>query len=408
MLNNFFYLGRMDKITPVKEKERIIALDQLRGFALLGILIMNIISFSHIGMGYVNPTLGAGIEGYNKWFHAFSYLFADMRFMSLFSMLFGAGIILFSNNILQRKKSAAAYHYKRMFFLLLFGFMHAYLIWMGDILVAYALCGSLAFLMRKWKPNTQFIVAGIFFIVPILLNFMTYFFTPKEMLAEIFAFWNPAPEVINGELEAYRGSYGRQLPDRMAAAANLQTKVFLLEYMWRVMAMMLIGMALFKKGILSAELSIRFYKQLFFICFPLGLVISAVSLNRAYSLNWDGIWVMNIGHSYNYIASFIMALSYIALIMLWSKSDALTGLKKRFAAVGRMAFTNYILSSLICTFIFYGHGLGYFGYLDRFEQWFIILLVWSILLYISPVILKKYKQGPLEWLWRKLTYFRLK
>jgi len=397
----------MEQIEETKSSQsqsRIVSLDQLRGFALLGILIMNIISFSHIGMGYINPTLGAGIEGYNKWIHAFSYLFADMRFMSLFSILFGAGIIIFSTNIKQKNKSAAGYHYKRMFFLLLFGFIHAYLIWMGDILVSYALCGSLAFLMRKWKANTLLIVAGFFFIVPLAFSLMTYYFTPQEMLEEIFAFWTPSTEEVNNELEAYRGSYGRQLPERIGAAIGLQTKLFLMEYLWRVMAMMLVGMALFKKGILAAQKSNRYYLRLFAICMALGLLISGRSLLKSHAVNWDGIWVMNVGHVYNYIASFIMALGYIGLIMLWSKSSILENLKSRFAAVGRLAFTNYILSSLICTLIFYGHGLGYFGYLDRLQQWLVVLLVWTIILIISPLILRKYKQGPLEWLWRKLTY----
>lgn len=398
----------MDKLQSTQLNARIHALDELRGFALLGILIMNIISFSNIGLGYVNPTIGAGIEGYNHYFHAFSYLFADMRFMSLFSMLFGAGVLLFSTNVTKKGKSAAAYHYKRMFFLLIFGLMHAYLIWMGDILVAYALCGCLVFLMRNWKVKTLLIVASIFFFIPILLNLMTYFFTPAEMLDKIFAFWTPTTEEISSEMEAYKGSYGRQLPERMSAAANMQTKLFLLEYLWRVMAMMLVGMALFKKGVLSAERSKAYYWRLFGIGMGLGLTISAVSLYRSYASDWDGVWVMNVGHSYNYIASFCMALSYIALIMLWSKSGAASKLKNRFAAVGRMAFTNYILTSLICTFIFYGHGLGYFGEFDRLQQWGVVLLVWAIILLISPLILSKYKQGPLEWLWRKLTYLGAK
>ena len=398
----------MNTIQPTQLESRIHSLDELRGFALLGILIMNIISFSHIGMSYLNPTLGAGIEGYNKYFHAFSYLFADMRFMSLFSMLFGAGVVLFSNNIAEKGKSAAAFHYMRMFFLIIFGFIHAYLIWMGDILVSYALCGSLVFLMRNWKVRTLLIWASIFFFVPILLNLMTYFLTPAEMLEKIFAFWTPTAEEVNLELEAYRGSYGRQLPERMKAAANFQTKVFLIEYLWRVMAMMMVGIALFKKGILSAERSKGFYKKMFGICFSLGLLVSALSLYWSYDSDWNGVWVMNIGHSYNYIASFIMALGYVALLMWWSKSSFMSQLKKRFASVGRMAFTNYILTSLICTFIFYGHGLGYYGSFDRFQQWIVVLIVWAIILFISPAILKKYKQGPLEWLWRKLTYLSIR
>jgi len=397
----------MDIVKSTNIKSRIHSLDQLRGFALLGILIMNIISFSNIGIGYMNPSIGAGLEGYNKWVHAFSYLFADMRFMSIFSVLFGAGIILFSKNILVRNKSEKGYHYRRMFFLLLFGFIHAYLIWMGDILVMYAICGSIVFLMRNWKIRTQLIVAAILFFIPVLFSLANYMFTPQEILEDIFAFWTPTLEQTNIELATYRGSYLGQLPTRISAAIGLQSKVFILEQVWRILSMMLLGMVLFKKGVLSAEKSNKFYYKLLTFGMITGLLISATSLIRAYDKNWDGIWYMNVGHYYNYIASLCMALAYIACIMLWSKSNLFEGLKNRFAAVGRMAFTNYILSSLICTFIFYGHGLGYFGHLDRLEQWVVILLVWTIILIISPLILKRYQQGPLEWLWRRLTYFNI-
>jgi uncharacterized protein len=134
---------------PIDLKNRIHSLDLLRGFAVLGILIMNITSFSQISMAYMNPTIGAGLEGYNQYFHAFNYIFADTRFMSIFSMLFGAGVVLFTQRIEAKGKRVAALHYKRMFWLLLFGLIHAYFIWVGDILVTYAICGSLVFFFIK-------------------------------------------------------------------------------------------------------------------------------------------------------------------------------------------------------------------------------------------------------------------
>jgi len=394
----------INSLQPTESPERIISLDLLRGFALLGILIMNIISFSHIGTGYINPTVGAGIEGYNGWIHGFSHLFADMRFMSIFSMLFGAGILIFSDNAIKKGMTAWTYHYRRMLLLIVIGFIHAYLIWMGDILVAYAICGSIAFLMRNLKTRTLFIVGGIFYVIPILLSFMTYFFVPQEQLAEIFKFWIPTQEEVNWEVMAYRGSYMDQMSPRIAGAIKLQTLIFLLEAMWRVLSMMLLGMILYRKGILSAQRDNAFYQKLLLIGLTAGLIISGTGLYRAYNLDWNGVWYMNVGHHYNYIASLLVAIAYIGLIMLWNKSNILNGLKSRLIAVGRLAFTNYILTSIICTFIFYGHGLGLFGTMDRLHQWGIITLVWGILLLISPIILKKYKRGPLEWVWRKLTY----
>ncbi len=397
----------MEKLEATEINKRINSLDLLRGFAILGILIMNIISFSHFGTGYLNPKLGAGIEGYNAWFHGFSHLFADMRFMSLFSILFGAGVMLFSENAEKKGIKVAKYHYRRMFFLLVFGLIHAYLIWMGDILTQYAICGSLVFLLRKAKTRTLIIIASILFTIPILLSLLTYYGTPQSMLEDIFSFWTPTQDEIDSETNAYRGSYLDQMAPRVEGALMLQTTQFFFEAMWRISAIMILGMILFRKGVLSASLPKGWYQRLFVIAFSVGLFISAVGLNRAYQKDWEGIWYMNIGHQYNYIGSLFMALGYIGLVMLWSLSDSvLPGLKNRLQAVGRMAFTNYIGTSILCITIFYGHGLGLFGKLDRLQQWGVILSIWILILYTSPLILKKYKQGPLEWLWRKFTYLR--
>jgi len=383
---------------------RIHSLDLLRGFALLGILIMNIISFSNSGIGYINPKLGAGIEAYNGFLHGFSYLFAEMRFMSLFSILFGAGIILFSENAERKGLSAAKYHYKRMFLLLIFGFIHAYLIWMGDILVAYALCGAIVFLMRKWKAKSLLILSIVLFFIPTLVSLGTYFFTPPAQLSTIFSFYSPGQEALNAEIAAYTGSYMDQMPQRLQGAIEMQTVLFLIETMWRTLSMMLLGMYLFKTKVLSAERESNFYRKLIFISLPIGLLFSGIGLYRSYSHDWEGIWVMNIGHHYNYIGSIFVALAYLGIVMLLSKTKRYYFLKMRIQSVGRMAFTNYIGTSIICTLIFYGHGLGLFGKFDRLEQWGVILLVWAIILIVSPILLSKYKQGPLEYIWRKLTY----
>jgi len=129
--------------------------------------------------------------------------------------------------------------------------MHAYLIWMGDILVCYAICGSLVFLMRKWKPRTLLTVSILFFIVPTLLSLATYFFTPQEQLDEIFAFYTPTNQEIAKEIASYTGSYMEQMPTRIGGAIEMQTLLFLIETFWRAMSMMLLGMFLFKTNVLT-------------------------------------------------------------------------------------------------------------------------------------------------------------
>ena len=390
---------------PINLKNRIHSLDLIRGFAVLGILIMNITSFSQISMAYMNPTIGAGLEGYNQYFHGFNYIFADTRFMSIFSMLFGAGVVLFTQRIEAKGKRVAALHYKRMFWLLLFGLTHAYFIWVGDILVAYAICGSLVFFFRKKSIRTLFILAVILFLIPISLNFMTYYGMPKDALESTFAFFYPSTEQIAVQTKIMQGSYIEQMPLRIENALELQTLVFMIEIFWRTSAMMLLGMILYRKGILSADKSTAYYKKMIWVGFIPGLILSSIGLSQVYASEWSGAYVMNIGANYKFVSGLFMALGYIGLVIWIYKKGIFKKFQNRLQAVGRMAFTNYIGMSLICTLIFNGHGLGLFGTFDRLQQFLMVIAVWLIILIISPLVLKKYQHGPLEWLWRKLTYF---
>ena len=231
---------------PIDLKNRIHTLDLLRGFAVLGILIMNITSFSQISIAYMNPKIGGGLEGYNIYFHAFNYIFADTRFMSIFSILFGAGVVLFTQRIEAKGKRVNALHYKRMFWLLIFGLIHAYFIWAGDILVTYAICGILVFFFRKKSIQKLFILAVILFLVPISLNFMTYYGMPVFELESTFAFFDPSAEEIASQTKAMRGSYLKQMPLRVDDAIQIQTIGFIIEMFWRSCAMMFLGMILYR------------------------------------------------------------------------------------------------------------------------------------------------------------------
>jgi uncharacterized protein len=393
---------------PINLKNRIHSLDLIRGFAVLGILIMNITSFSQISMAYMNPTIGAGLEGYNQYFHGFNYIFADTRFMSIFSILFGAGVVLFTQRIEAKGRRVVALHYKRMFWLLIFGLIHAYFIWAGDILVAYAICGSLVFFFRKKSIRTLLIMTVILFLIPICLNYMNYYGMPEEALESTFAFFYPSTEQIAAQTKIMQGSYIEQMPLRIENALELQTLVFMIDTFWRTSAMMLLGMILYRKGILSGDNSTAYYKNMIWVGFVPGLIISSVGLNQVYSSDWSGAYVMNIGANYKFVSGLLMALGYIGLVIWIYKKGIFKKLQNRLQATGRMAFTNYIGMSVICTLIFNGHGLGLFGTFDRLQQFLIVMGVWVIMLIISPKVLKKYQFGPLESMWRKLTYFSFK
>ena len=384
---------------------RIHSLDLLRGFAVLGILIMNITSFSQVNIAYMNPMIGAGLEGYNQYFHAFNYIFADTRFMSIFSILFGAGVVLFTNNAEAKGKKVGALHYKRMFWLLLFGFLHAYFIWEGDILVAYAICGCLIYLLRKKTVRVLLIISIILFIVPLTFNLMTYYGMTVEELESTFAFFYPSSEEINTEVQIMQGSFLEQMPIRLENAIEFQTLVFMIETFWRTTSLMLLGMILYRKGILSANKSISYYSKMILIGFGLGLIISLIGLNQSYDSGWSGAYVMSIGANYKLISGVFIAIGYIGFVMWCFKKGVFKKLQNRLQSAGRMAFTNYIGMSLICSLIFNGHGLALYGTLDRLQQFIVVVSIWVLILTVSPLVLRKYRYGPLEWLWRKLTYF---
>jgi uncharacterized protein len=317
-------------------------------------------------------------------------------------------VVLFTQRIEAKGKRVAALHYKRMFWLLFFGLIHAYFIWVGDILVAYAICGSLVFFFRKKSIRTLFIMAIILFLIPIIFNFMTFYGMPADELESTFAFFHPSTEEIASQTQAMRGSYLKQMPLRMEEALGLQTVVFMIEIFWRTSAMMLLGMILYRKGILSADKSTAYYKKMIWVGFVPGLILSSIGLGQVYASEWSGAYVMNIGANYKFVSGLFMALGYIGLVIWIYKKGIFKKLQNRLQATGRMAFTNYIGMSVICTLIFNGHGLGLFGIFDRLQQFLIVIGVWVIMLIISPLVLKKYQFGPLESLWRKLTYFSFK
>lgn len=384
---------------------RIHSLDLLRGFAVLGILIMNITSFSQVNIAYMNPMIGAGLEGYNQYFHAFNYIFADTRFMSIFSILFGAGVVLFTNNAEAKGKKVGALHYKRMFWLLLFGLLHAYFIWEGDILVAYAICGCLIYLLRKKTIRALLIISIILFIVPLTFNLMTYYGMTAEELESTFAFFYPSSEEITTEVQIMQGSFLEQMPIRLENAIEFQTLVFMIETFWRTTSLMLLGMILYRKGILSANKSISYYSKMILIGFGIGLIISLIGLNQSYDSGWSGAYVMSIGANYKLISGVFIATGYIGFVMWCFKKGVFKKLQNRLQSAGRMAFTNYIGMSLICSLIFNGHGLALYGTFDRLQQFLVVVSIWVLILIVSPLVLSKYRYGPLEWLWRKLTYF---
>jgi uncharacterized protein len=393
----------MNKTSLLPQPARLVSLDVLRGIALLGILIMNIQSFAMISAAYLNPTAFGDLTGLNKNIWIISHVLADQKFLSIFSMLFGAGIILFCNNVEERGYLPARFYYRRLFWLFTFGLIHGYLLWHGDILVAYAICGALAFLFRKLHPIVLIAIGLILFFVP---SFNYWLFGsslemwPPEAIENLKISWAPEQGQIDQEIAALTGSIQEQLTWKIPETFKMETFIFFIYMGWRALAFMLMGMGLFRLGFFSNGFDKKTYGLTGIVGLLLGYGLIIVGVNKNFDANWTVEYSMFFGWQWNYYGSLFVAIGYAALVMLLVKSWKLTAL----ARVGKMAFTNYVFTTLICTFIFYGYGLGLLGEFERWQQLIVVGGVWVLILLASWFWLQKFKYGPLEWLWRYLTY----
>ncbi len=384
-----------------------VALDVLRGIAVLGILTVNMQGFARVPSAYMNPTSGAEPgAGLALW--SAIHLLADTKFLSIFSMLFGAGMVIVGDRS-AAGGSRAAFHYRRQLWLLVIGLVHAYLIWHGDILVVYALCGLILYRCRTLSPGTLLWVGALLvaIVVPLWagLGWSLPLWSQAERSA-LAAEWAPPPGVLASQIEAFRGGWSNQLPLRAAQALELQTAGALGALFWRSGGMMLLGMGLYKLGVLSGNRPRSFYRRMAVVGLAAGLPVCAVGV--AYNIHADFSLErsMFFGPLFNYVGSVGVCLGYVALAMLLVKGAAGVWFADRLAAVGRMALTNYIGQSVLATWIFYGHGLGLFERVGPPGQMAVVAGIWALQLGWSPWWLARFRFGPLEWLWRSLSYRR--
>lgn len=389
--------------------ERIASLDVLRGFALLGILVMNVQSFAMPLAAYLNPTVWGDLTGANYLVWLVSHLLADQKMMTLFSMLFGAGIVLFADRAAARGRSPARLHYRRVLWLLLFGAAHGYLLWYGDILFLYAVCALVLYPFRGLRPRSLLslgvLVISVSSLIYLFFGWSSAYW-PEETRAELIdRDWNPTPETKEAEVAAYRGGWREQMAYRAPVTLEFQTFLLLIWGFWRAGGLMLVGMALYKLEVFSARRPPGFYGALVAAGLA-GIPIVAYGVHWNFANEW-GLLSLFYGTQFNYWGSLLVSLGWLGAVMLVCQSGALSWLARRLAAVGRMAFTNYLMQTFICTAIFYGHGLGLFGQVERTGQISVVFGVWLLQLLVSPVWLRHFRFGPFEWLWRSLTYGRL-
>lgn len=419
---------------PVGAGERIGALDVLRGVAVLGILLMNIAGFGLPHPAYYNPTIWGGSTGANLWSWVTMELLFEGTMRTIFSMLFGAGVVVFTSRAASRDPARAAdLYYRRTILLIGMGLVHAYiLLWPGEVLYAYGVAGLFLYPLRVVSAR-RLITLGVVLLVVSgtalgLLDEVSYRAAKSEGLEAIalrdsgaaltreqehaIDAWkekreeySPSPETLQEDIEGHLGGYFETVAHLAPVNAMVQSIGY---YRWMfcdVISMMIVGMGLVKTGVLTGERSRAAYWRMVILGYAVGLTVNALETQHIVRSGFAVEAFFEAWRTYN-IGRLLVAMGHIGAVMLLVRSGALGWLVGALSAVGRMALSNYLAQSVLCNLLFLGIGLGMFARLERAELYMVVGTVWAAQLIWSPLWLSRFRFGPAEWLWRSLTYGR--
>jgi uncharacterized protein len=394
---------------------------------------MNIAGFG-LSHAYSDPTVSGGSTGWNLNVWWINNIFFEGTMRGMFSMLFGAGIILFTSRSTKNVQgiSVTDLYFRRILWLFLFGVIHCYiLLWHGEILYSYALIGLFAFSFRSWNPKRLVIGAIVLLSISTALNVKDYFQTKNaydsaasaqakkcegETLtkeeSDSIKNWEdevakskPSQEKIDEEIAAYNKGYFSILKHKGPLNQFMQTTIMYRYFFWDIFAMMLLGMAFLKNGILKATKQISYYLVMALVGYGIGITTNYFETDYSIS-NQFGIVPLAFATITYDLGRVFTTIGHVAMIMLFIKPGWIQFLQKSFAGVGKMAFTNYIMQTIICNTIFLGFGFAMFGKLERYELYYVVLGIWVFQLIVSPIWLHFFRFGPLEWAWRSLTYWQ--
>jgi uncharacterized protein len=425
-------------VAPVSQTERIVILDSLRGIAILGILLMNIPAFSMANSGGDPSVLNEfGTINFRVWH--FVEWFPEGTQRALFSMLFGAGILLFIDEKEKRGVQGmlpADYFFRRQLWLMVFSLFDVFiLLWWGDILLDYACLGMVMYSFRKLSAKGLLIGAACCFIFMLARENRDLYQDKKtihrgEMVAamdtskakltdiqkEQFGAMTEFKEKNTHESKLKRfekaihktnESYEMLYEYRTGVYVNSLVR-YLFFGIWDVLLFMFLGMAFFKMGILTGQASTKVYAWMCILGLGLGLTLSYFRLQPmiATRFNWFD-YTKKVSFEFYELSRTFRSIGILGLIMLLYKSGWFKWLFALMRPVGQMAFTNYLMQSLLCGLYFYGVvGFGKYGQLERHEIYYVVGAVWAIQIAWSHLWLHYFRFGPLEWAWRSLTYWK--
>jgi len=422
---------------PVTQSERIVILDALRGIAILGILLMNIPGFALPSPAYGDPTLmnEIGTINFKTWYFVDWFLEGSQR--ALFSMLFGAGMILFISRLENKTDGLwpADYFFRRQLWLLAFGLFNAFvLLWFWDVLFHYACCGMILFAFRRLPVKKLLIAAAVCLVLQTARDNVDFYrdkkvITRGEMIAKMDTTQTKLTDIQKDQLQAMtgfkektspegkkksmqksldkvRGDYAGFYEYQSERSYNSEVK-YLYFGLWDILIFMFLGMAFYKSGILTGQAPVKTYWFLFIAGLGGGLILSWLRLKPLIDYNFNFFeFTKNVKFEFYQISRTFRAVGIFGLIMLLYKSGWCKWFFSLMRPVGQMAFTNYLMQSLLVGLFFYGIGFGYFGKLERHQIYYVVGATWLLQIIWSHIWLRFFRFGPLEWAWRSLTYWK--
>ena len=422
---------------PVDQAGRIQTIDILRGVALLGILLMNIQAFGLTEASV--QQLVRGPHGGNYWLMTLIHVLFEHKMRALFSMLFGAGIILFlAKNRPGAGMATPELFIRRQLWLIVFGLINAIgLLWQYDILFHYGIVGILLFPVKRLSARALLIGAVVVGLIYSGKNYWSFadqkekYVKHQQVVAlekknkkikltdeqkDDKSAWEGLvkgnkydPKADRADVVAMRSDYATVWSHQLPKIQNMEAPFFYQIVLWDVVSMMLLGMALFKWGFFSNRLTTRQYALLAIGGLLIGQTMGGGS-QPGYELkivdfaNYISTTTVPLAEVLMPFERAFSAIGWASLVLLFYRSGIGTWLWKAVGAVGQMAFTNYLMQSVLCTLFFYGYGLGYFGDLKLYQLYMVVAEIWLMQLVFSVVWLRTFRFGPFEWLWRSLTY----
>lgn len=427
-----------NNLSPLDKKERIVFLDCIRGIALLGILLMNSMAQSQSHLFYDFMNLNQPVTGLNFYAWVLERGFFEGTMRGLFSILFGAGTILLLTRLQKQKTGLepADIFYRRMLWLLFFGLINAFLfLWPGDILYPYALLGLLLFPFRNWQPKK------LFWAALLLLALGTYrenrmlldnkdIITSGKVAENLDTKKEKLTDDQKDDLKKWQGFKEENTSDGRMKKAMEETKktqekshnyfsmvkyyrdinmmlesTFFYNSWWDILMFFFVGIALLKSGFIEGKKSIGLYVAITVIGISVGVFLNYLLLKTEYANKFDMVVVtQKWKFSYYQIRRLFQTMGYLSLLILLYKITPFRKILSIFVPVGQMAFTNYLMQSIITSIIFY--GMGWYGHLQRYEIYYIVVGIWIFQIIFSNIWLRYFLFGPFEWLWRSLTYLQ--